>query len=113
MDDVRKTHLVRGKTIRFTWTDGPTKGETHEHVFHEDGSVEYARLDAGKPKGSYAKEKKYAALRISDDVHLVSYLAASGFTLTVALNFRDHSLAGFASNDKQWFQCTGAFDVVK
>ena len=90
MDDVRKANLVRGKTIRFTWTEGPTKGETHEHIFHEDGAVEYARLDAGKPKGSYTKEKQYAALRISDDVHLVSYLAASGFTLTVALNFRDH-----------------------
>ena len=45
MDDVRKANLVRGKTIRFSWTDGPTKGETQEHVFHDDGSVEHARLD--------------------------------------------------------------------
>jgi hypothetical protein len=78
MDDVRKASLVRGKTIRFTWTDGPTKGETHEHVFHDDGSVEYARIDAAKPKGSYTKEKQYAAVRVGDDVYLVSYLAASG-----------------------------------
>ena len=32
---------ITGKTLRFSWKDGPTKGETHEHVFHEDGSVEY------------------------------------------------------------------------
>ena len=113
MDDVRKTHLVRGKTIRFTWTDGPTKGESHEHVFHPDGSVEYARLEDGKANGKYAKEKKYAAARVTDDVYLVSYLAASGFTLTVALNFAQHTLTGFASNDKQWFPCSGTFEVVR
>ena len=111
MDDIRSANRVSGKTIRFTWTDGPTKGKTHEHKFHPDGSVEYAGLEDGKAKGDYTKEKKYAALRITDDVYLVSYLAASGFTLTVALNFTDHSLAGFASNDKQWFPCNGRFEV--
>ena len=113
MDDVRSTDRVTGKTIRFTWTDGPTKGESHEHVFHPDGSVEYARLEGGKAKGKYTKEKKYVAARITDDVYLVSYLAASGFTLTVALNFADRALTGFASNDKQWFPCSGTFEVVR
>src|SRR4029453_4574681 len=112
MDDVRSADRVTGKTIRFTWTDGPTKGESHEHVFHQDGSVEYARLEGGKVKGKYAKEKKYAAARITDDVYLVSYLAASGFTLTVALNFAERTPPGFASNDKQWFPCNGRFEVV-
>ena len=113
MDDVRGTNRVTGKTLRLTWTDGPTKGETHEHVFHPDGSVEYARLEGGQATGSYTKEKRYSAVRISDDVSLVSYLAASGFTLTVALNFADGTLAGFASNDKQWFACNGRFEVVR
>ena len=113
MDDVRSTDRVTGKTIRFAWTDGPTKGETHEHVFHPDGSVEYARLEGGKPKGNFTKEKRYAATRITDEVYLVSYLAASGFTLTVALDFAQGSLAGFASNDKQWFPCNGRFEVVR
>ena len=111
MDDFRDENNVTGKTIRFIWTDGPTKGETHEHVFHADGSVEYARLEGGKPKGAFTREKRYAAERITDQVSLVSYLAASGFTLTVALNFVDGSLAGFASNDKQWFPCNGRFEV--
>jgi len=113
MDDVRGKNRVTGRKIRFTWTDGPTKGETHEHVFHPDGSVEYARLEGGKPKGAYTREKHYSAVRITDEVYLVSYLAASGFTLTVALNFDDKSLAGFASNDKQWFACNGRFEVVE
>jgi hypothetical protein len=112
MADIPVPHRIRGKTIRFTWADGPTKGESHEHVFHDDGSVEYARLDGDKPKGAYTKEKRYGAMKVSDEVELVSYLAASGYTLTAALNFRDRSLHAFASNDKQWFACTGTFEVV-
>ena len=112
MGEIRGTNRVIGKTLRFTWTDGPTKGETHEHVFHPDGTVEYARLEGGKAKGAYTKEKKYAAVRITDDVYLVSYLAASGFTLTVALDFAGRTLTGFASSDKQWFPCNGRFEVV-
>jgi len=98
---------VSGKTLRFTWTDGPTKGESHEHRFHDDGSVEY-RL-AGST-ADYRREKRYAAERVSDEVDLVSYLAASGYTLTVALNYRDKSIVGFASNDKQWFPVKGKFE---
>ena len=111
MDDVRSPNRVTGKTLRFAWTDGPTKGETHEHVFHPDGSVEYAKVEGGKVKGSYTRERRYAAVRITDDVYLVSYLAASGFTLTVAVNFADGTVAGFASNDKQWFPCSGRLEA--
>jgi hypothetical protein len=98
---------VSGKTMRFTWTDGPTKGESHEHVFNADGSVQYRKV-ADQP-GDFQREKRYGAMRVSDDVELVSYLTEKGFTLTVALNFRDHSIAGFASSDKQWFPVKGTF----
>ena len=97
---------VSGKTIKFTWTDGPTKGESHEHRFHDDGSVEYRKAGSN---ADFTREKRYAAARVSDDVDLISYLAASGYTLTVALNHRDHSITGFASNDKQWFPVKGTF----
>jgi hypothetical protein len=95
---------VGGKTMKFTWTDGPTKGESHEHRFHEDGSVEFR--SAGSP-GDFKREQRYGAWRVSDDVDVVSYLSSSGFTLTVALNYADKSIAGFASNDKQWFPVKG------
>jgi hypothetical protein len=42
-------------------------------------------------------------------VVLVSYLAGSGFTLTVALNFADHQLVSIASNSEQWFPARGTF----
>jgi len=92
----------------------------HVHTFrcgHAGGASRVdrvaARLEDGKANGKYAKEKKYAAARVTDDVYLVSYLTASGFTLTVALNFDQHTLTGFASNDKQWFPCSGTFEVVR
>jgi MoaF N-terminal domain len=112
MPDDRKPDPVTGKTLRFTWTDGPTKGETHEHVFNADGSVDYHKVGAGA-KAKPTHEKKYAAMKVSDDVYLVSYLAASGFTLTVALNFADRSIAGIASSDKQWFPIKGRLEAVQ
>jgi hypothetical protein len=30
----------------------------------------------------------------------------------VVLNFRDHGLVGFASNDKQWYPVKGTFEAV-
>jgi hypothetical protein len=108
----RKPDPVTGKTLRFTWTEGPTQGDTHEHVFNADGSVDYHKVGAGA-KGKPTHEKKYAAMKASDDVYLVSYLAASGFTLTVALNFADRSIVGIASNDKQWFPVKGRLEAVR
>ncbi len=43
---------VLGKTIRLTWTDGPTKGTTQQHVFRKDGTVEWRSIESdsnGKP----------------------------------------------------------------
>ena len=48
MPGVQRAPAIRGKTIRLTWTDGPTKGTTHEHVFHDDGTVEWR--DAANPQ---------------------------------------------------------------
>jgi MoaF N-terminal domain len=122
MTDLQRAPAIRGKTIRLTWTEGPTKGKTHEHVFHDDGTVEWH--DAPGPqkggpadapqKGASAKEKpEYAAIRVADDIYAVSYLAGSGYTLTVVLNFREHSTVGFASSSKDWHPVQGTFEVVK
>ena len=113
MPDDRRADRITGKTLRFTWDDGPTKGETHEHVFHEDGSVEYHKVSDTAQKGKPTREKKYAAIKVTDDVYVVSYLAASGFTLTTVLDFDDHTIVAFASNDKQWFPIKGTFEEVK
>ena len=104
---------IRGKTIRLTWTEGPTKGATHEHVFHEDGTVEWRAME--KPaKGDAAKERpEYGAMKVADGVFAVSYLAASGYTLTVVLNFPGKKMVGFASGAKEWYPVQGTFQLVE
>jgi hypothetical protein len=112
---------IRGKTIQFQWIEGPTKGMIHEHDFHEDGTVEWrdARSPAGSDTSGGAQQKpsqerpNYAAIKVAEDAYIVSYLASSGFTLTVVLNFRDQQLIGFASGAKEWYPIRGTFEVVK
>jgi len=96
MKDVDRAAAIRGKTIRFAWTEGPTKGKTHEHVFHQDGTVTWSDADTSKtaqPSGSAA--------------------AAKGYTLTVVLNFHDQQLVGFVSSGKEWYPVRGTLQVVK
>jgi hypothetical protein len=112
---------VRGKTMRWTFTHGPTAGSTYEHTFSQSGTVKFKPVgggpDGGKPAAKSAKpakpeSPKYAAMRAADDVYAVSYLSGSGYTLTVVLNFKDNTIVGFASNDKQWFPVKGSFETV-
>jgi hypothetical protein len=122
MSLAKHANEVRGKTIRLSWTDGPTKGTTQEHIFHSDGTVEWHSVGGGgagkaddksakKPSGSPEKPK-YASEKLSDEVSLVSYLSHSGYTLTVALNFDTGKTVGVASNDKNWMPVHGRFEVV-
>ncbi len=121
MNDLERAAAIRGKTIRFVWTEGPTKGKTHDHVFHQDGTVTWSDAGAAKPAqpadsaaAGKAKEKpQYGATKVADDIYLVSYLAPSGYTLTVALNFGDQQIRGFASGAKEWYPVRGTFQVAK
>jgi molybdenum cofactor biosynthesis protein MoaF len=121
MKDVERAAPIRGKTIRFAWTEGPTKGKTHEHVFHQDGTVTWSDADTTKaaqtsgsaPAGSAKEQPQYAATRVTDQIYAVSYLSSSGYTLTVILNFGDQQLAGFVSSSKDWYPLRGTFQVVK
>jgi hypothetical protein len=51
-------------------------------------------------------------VRINDQAWAVSYLAESGHTLTVVLDFANHRATGFASSEKTWHQLSGTFEVV-
>jgi hypothetical protein len=103
---------IRGRTIRWTWTEGPVTGTTHEHDFNEDGTVVWREMN-GPSEGHTEQEKQYAAEKVAEEVYMVSYLGASGYTLTVALNFGDSTMVGFASNEKGWYPGKGTFEVVK
>jgi MoaF N-terminal domain len=121
MTDAYRSDRIRGKTVLWTWTDGATKGITHEHVFHPEGTVEWREIDKDSkpPSGAELRESgparekvEYAALEAGDDVCAVSYLAPSGYTLTVVLNFRSHSMVGFASGANEWYPVRGTFEIV-
>ena len=123
MTTSKLSNQVSGKTIRLSWIDGPTKGTTQEHVFHKDGTVEWHSIEKdGKAKaatgGGETKAAKkpdkphYAAIKVTADICLVSYLAQSGYTLTVVLNFLDKSTAAIASNERDWLPAHGTFEVM-
>ena len=103
--------MLPGKIIRWTFTDGPM-ATSFEHEFRDDGTLVWRILD-GPMKGGSGEEKKYEAFRVSEDVYAVSYLAASGHTLTVVLNMNDKRMFGFGSNDKEWFALNGTVDSVQ
>ena len=101
---------LRGRTVRWTFRDGPVAGKTYEHAFNDDGSVEYRHV--GAAKGAPTRETECAIVDVTPDVAAISYLAASGYTLTAILNFRTREVVAFASNDKGWYRQDGSFEVV-
>ena len=110
--EVASSACVRGRTVRFIWTDGPTQGKTHEHRFHSDGTVEWhtAGFDPGAdPEG---ERPEYFAADVGDDACFVSYLSKSGYTLTVVLNFVRGTIIGVASNEKLWTPVRGRVEIL-
>jgi hypothetical protein len=101
---------IRGKTIRWTFDDGPMAGKTFEHTFGADGHVQWRMVGDGSGKPSSAEH--YEAVKVHSDVYAVSYLASSGYTLTAVLDFRIGSVVGFASNEKQLTVQHGSFEAV-
>ena len=112
MPQTQTATSLSGRTFNWKFDEGPTAGATYEHTFEPDGSVVFRKLD-GAEKGKPTREKKYASFEVAPEVHLVSYLAESGYTLTVALNFESGRLYGFASNDKEWYPVSGSVEIVK
>ena len=97
--------LIKGKTIRWTYDDGPMAGKEFEHTFDEDGHVSYHEV--GKPGGK--NKPTYELERINDDVCVVSYLGEAGYTLTSVLDRKTGHVTSFASNDKQLVVQHGTF----
>lgn len=109
---------IRGRTIRWTYEDGPTKGTTFEHTFGTDGRVAYRMLDgksSGKSENGSAKTEnpKYEVAPVTDDVYAVAYLAPSGFTLTSILDLDAGTMVSFASNEKELYVQRGTFEVLE
>jgi molybdenum cofactor biosynthesis MoaF-like protein len=108
---------VRGKTIRWTYEDGPMAGKRLEHTFGADGTVSWRETDGeekntkqqtGKP--ATEPKAKYQVAPVNDDVCVVSYLSASGYTLTSILDFASGTIVSFASNEKELVLQRGVFE---
>jgi hypothetical protein len=89
---------IRGKTIRWTFSDGPMAKRTFEHSFDKGGTVSWRMLD-GNGQGKLSEEKKYESVHVGHEVHAISYLGSAGYTLTVVLDFGTGKLVAFASNE--------------
>ena len=109
---------IRGKMIRWTFTDGPMANKTFEHTFDKGGTVTWRMLDEkgqGKPSKEKETEKdketKYEAVIVGQNVQAISYLGSSGYTLTVILDFQTNKLVAFASNEKDLTVQRGTFET--
>lgn len=89
---------ILGRTLRWSYQDGPVKGKTFEHSFAEDGTVTWRDI-GGDVKGGEASAK-YEVAAVTEDVYAVAYLAASGWTLTTVVDARTRRIVSFASNEK-------------
>jgi hypothetical protein len=109
------TDPVKGKTLRWSYEDGPTAGKTFEHDFGDDGRVRYRFADGAGQDGGDGSMKgerpKYEVASINDDVFAVSYLAPSGYTLTSVLDAGTGTIVSFASNEKELVIQHGTFEV--
>jgi hypothetical protein len=118
---------IRGKTVRWTYEDGPMAGKKFEHSFGADGLVSWREAtadDRGTKPPTNGKTKttgkpqtetkvKYEVAPVNDDVWVVSYLSNSGYTLTSVLDFASSTVISFASNEKELVRQRGMFEVAE
>ena len=96
---------LRGKTLRFTFDDGPMAGTTYAHEFGTDGTVTWTDVSNGGASSAHAtpdpdSTAKYEFARVNADVYVVTYLSKAGYTLTSVIDSSSGKLVSFASNEK-------------
>lgn len=103
-----------GRTIQWTFDDGPTAGTTYEHTFNEDGSVEFCAVgedESGQP-GEVVRVDECAVTPIAPGIFAISYLSPGGYCLTAILNCEDNVVTAFASSKGSWDQQSGSFEII-
>ena len=122
MGEIPRASAIRGTTMRWAWTEGPTKGKVHEHVFHDDGTVEWRDAvgapkkpskQAGRPESTRPERAPYAAFEVTPKVFAVSYLSRRPASRSPSCSTSPpRQLVGVASGGKEWFPLRGTFEVV-
>jgi hypothetical protein len=107
---------LAGRTLRWTFADGPTANKTYEHTFSNDGTVVFHEVGgaaAQKPESSGNKTTpiRYASNEIAPGLHFMSYLSPdSGYTLTVLVDMNKRAVHAVASGAKDWYPLEGTLD---
>ena len=102
---------ITGHALRWKFADGPMAGKSFDHTFSRNGSVSYREV-GGDPNAKPGVAEQYQVASLGQDVHAVSYLASSGYTLTVVLDYKTHKLIAFASNEKSLTMQQGTFEAL-
>ncbi|HEX4914368.1 MAG TPA: hypothetical protein VFV51_10435 [Vicinamibacterales bacterium] len=86
-------------------------GRSFDHTFSRNGGVVFREVD-GDPNAKPGVADQYEVASLGQDVHAVSYLSSSGYTLTVVLDYRTKKLVAFASNEKSLTMQRGTFEPL-
>ena len=86
-------------------------GKSFDHTFSRHGGVSFREVD-GDPNAKPGAADQYLVASVGQEVHTVSYLANSGYTLTVILDFRSKKLVAFASNETSLTMQHGTFEPL-
>ena len=84
-------------------------GKSFDHTFSRHGSVTFREVD-GDPNAKPGAAGQYHVASLGPDVHAVSYLSNSGYTLTIVLDFKTRKLVAFASNEQSLTMQHGTFE---
>jgi hypothetical protein len=102
---------ITGHSLRWKFHDGPMAGKAFDHTFSRNGTVTFREVD-GDPNAKPGAAPQYEVASLGQDIHAVSYLSGSGYTLTVVLDYKTQKLVAFASNDKSLTMQQGTFEPL-
>lgn len=108
---VLSNNPVTGNSLRWTFHDGPMAGKSFDHTFSRNGGVVFREVGSD-PNAKPGSADQYEVASLGHDVHAVSYLSGSGYTLTVVLDYRTKKLVAFASNEKSLTLQHGTFEPL-
>jgi hypothetical protein len=102
---------ITGHSVRWKFHDGPMAGKSFDHTFSRNGNVAFREV-AGDPNAKPGNAERYEVAAVGQDVYAVSYLAPSGHTLTVVMDYKTLKLVAFSSNDKSLTMLQGTFEPL-
>ena len=97
MTSNRKPDSLFGAKLRFHFSEGPMKDKDFDHVFRGETAVDWSLVGSATTTTS-----RGTLIQIGDSCYVGSYITASGYTLTAAMNLASGELCAFASDGKYW-----------